>query len=75
MHEHNEIELTTYDRLLRAWENSMELTRDFEMYAKRIGDDEEAVQVFQAFAEEEGQHAAKFRSMLLDYKQGNKHPS
>lgn len=31
-----EIEYTTYDRILRAWENSMELVRDFEMYSKRI---------------------------------------
>jgi len=30
----NEIEITTYDRLLRAWENSMELVRDYEMYSK-----------------------------------------
>lgn len=69
MQEDNEIKLTTYDRLLRAWENSMELTRDFEMYSKRIEDDDEAIKVFKEFAEDEGVHAAQFRSMLLQRKQ------
>lgn len=67
MHENNGIKITTYDRLLRAWENSMELTRDFEMYSTKIEDDEEAVKVFKKFAEDEGLHAAQFRSMLLEY--------
>ncbi|HEX2926078.1 MAG TPA: rubrerythrin [Ruminiclostridium sp.] len=63
----NEIELTTYDRLLRAWENSMELVRDYEMYSKRI-EDEKIKQVFKDFAEDEGMHASQLRSILLDYK-------
>jgi Rubrerythrin. len=63
----NEIELTTYDRLLRAWENSMELVRDYEMYSKRV-EDEKIKQVFKEFAEDEGTHASKLRSILLDYK-------
>ncbi|AEY67739.1 MULTISPECIES: ferritin family protein [Eubacteriales] len=63
----NEIELTTYDRLLRAWENSMELVRDYEMYSKRI-EDEKIKQVFKDFAEDEGMHASKLRNILLDYK-------
>ena len=63
-----EIEYTTYDRLLRAWENSMELVRDFEMYSKRI--EEDAVkQVFKEFAEDEGMHAHKLRELILDQKQ------
>ena len=41
MEQNNEVAITTYDRLLRAWENSMELTRDYEMYAKRIEGDED----------------------------------
>jgi len=64
---HEDIEITTYDRLLRAWENSMELTRDFEMYSKRIEDNQEAVKVFKKFAEDEGVHASTLHSMLLDY--------
>ena len=63
----NEVEITTYDRLLRAWENSMELVRDYEMYSKRV-EDIEAKQVFKEFAEDEGTHASKLRGMLLNYK-------
>jgi rubrerythrin len=63
----NEVEITTYDRLLRAWENSMELVRDYEMYSKRI-DEEEVKQVFKKFAEDEGMHATQLREILLDYK-------
>ncbi len=63
----NEIEITTYDRLLRAWENSMELVRDYEMYSKRI-EDEKVKDVFKEFAEDEGMHASKLRNMILDYK-------
>ena len=62
-----EIEYTTYDRLLRAWENSMELVRDFEMSSKRI-EDEGVKQIFQKFAEEEGLHASKFRELILEQK-------
>lgn len=71
MHEDNEIQITTYDRLLRAWEYSMEMTRNFEMYSKRIveGDkDDEVQRMFKEFAEDEGVHASKLRSLLLDYK-------
>ncbi len=62
-----EIEYTTYDRLLRAWENSMELVRDFEMYSKRI-EDEDISKVFKVFAEDEGKHASKLRELLLEHK-------
>lgn len=63
----NEVKITTYDRLLRAWENSMELVRDYEMYSKRI-EDQEVKQVFKEFAEDEGMHATRLRGMLLNYK-------
>lgn len=63
----SEIEYTTYDRLLRAWENSMELVRDYEMYSKRV-EDEEVRKVFKEFAEDEGFHASKLREMLQEYK-------
>ncbi len=63
----NEIEITTYDRLLRAWENSMELVRDYEMYSKRI-EDKKVKDVFKEFAEDEGMHASKLRNIILDYK-------
>ena len=62
----NEIKITTYDRLLRSWENSMELVRDYEMYSKRIEEDD-VKKVFKQFAEDEGMHASKLREILLDY--------
>ena len=61
------IEITTRDRLLRGWENSMELTRDFENYAAEIQDDNDAVNLFARCAEEECRHAAQLREMLLQY--------
>ncbi|GAE89095.1 ferritin family protein [Acetivibrio straminisolvens] len=67
----NEVEITTYDRLLRAWENSMELVRDYEMYSKRI-DDEKIKKIFKRYAEEEGKHATELRELLLEYR--NKTP-
>ncbi|AGC68169.1 hypothetical protein Cst_c11730 [Thermoclostridium stercorarium subsp. stercorarium DSM 8532] len=70
MEEANEVKITDYDRLMRAWENSMELARDFEVYSKRV-DDEELREVFKKFAEEEGMHASKFREFLLKYQQRN----
>ncbi|MDP4094628.1 MAG: ferritin family protein [Bacillota bacterium] len=60
----NEIMITTYDRILRAWENSMEMVRDYEMYSKRV-EEEDVKQVFKKFAEDEGMHASKLREMLL----------
>jgi len=49
----NEIEITTYDRLLRAWENSMELVRDYEMYSKRI-EDQKIKEIFKRYARMRG---------------------
>ncbi len=71
MENENEVKITTYDRLLRAWENSMELVRDYEMYSKRLDDEEEIKNVFKEFAEDEGMHASKLKSMLLEYKKSN----
>ena len=34
-----DVEITTRDRVMKAWENSMELVRDFESYSKEIKDD------------------------------------
>lgn len=64
----NEIQITTRDRLLRAWENSMELVRDFETYSKEIKDDKKVATIFAEFAKDEGLHATKFRELLLENK-------
>jgi rubrerythrin len=63
----NAIEYTTYDRLLRAWEKSMEMVRDFEMYSKRI-QDEQVKHIFKEFAEDEGMHASKLRELVREYR-------
>jgi len=65
-----EIEYTDYDRLLRAWENSMEMVRDLEMYKKRT-EDERLKEIFGRFAEEEGLHAAELRKLIPEYKNKN----
>ncbi|MBQ8508590.1 MAG: rubrerythrin [Clostridia bacterium] len=59
---------TPRDRLVRAWQNSMELTRDFEGYSGEL-DDEELSKVFAEFAEEEAVHAAKLRELIRRYEQ------
>lgn len=61
-----QIEPTTHERLMRAWENSMELVRDFEMYSKRIENDE-IKGLFKRFAEDEGKHASELRTLLERY--------
>lgn len=66
----NEIMITTYDRILRLWQNSMEMVRDFEMNSKRIEEDN-IKEEFKKFAEDEGMHATRLREMLLQY--GRKH--
>ena len=51
---------------MRAWQNSQELVRDFEMYSKRVKDDE-LKDVFKKFAEEEGYHATTLRDLINHY--------
>ena len=65
------VQITTRDRVMRAWQNSMELTRDFEMYSKEIHDDHETARLFAEFAEEECVHAARFREILHKYQNEN----
>lgn len=64
MGNNHQIVITKRDRLLRAWENSMELVRDFQNYAQEIKDDENVSKIFADFAKEEGLHASKFRELL-----------
>ncbi len=55
--------VTVHDRLMRAWENSMELTRDFEMYSKRMPKGKLS-EMFKEFAEDEAIHASKIKKLL-----------
>ncbi len=59
------VEITTRDRVLRAWENSMELVRDYQNYAEEIKESD-IKSVFRQYAEDECYHASKFHSMLLE---------
>ncbi len=60
----NEVVITKRDKLMRSWQNSMELVRDFENYSKE--EDGNTKAIFQEFAEDEGLHAAKLRELLLN---------
>ncbi|MDQ5983930.1 MAG: hypothetical protein RUMPE_00959 [Eubacteriales bacterium SKADARSKE-1] len=62
-----EIKITTRDKLLRAWQASMELVRDFETYSKEIEDDKKVAELFAEYAEDEGLHASKLREILREY--------
>lgn len=63
---HN-LNITPRDRVLRAWENSMELVRAYESYSQEITSDSNAADVFAEFAEDECAHAAKLLEMLHGY--------
>ncbi len=60
------IKITTRDRLMRAWQDSMELTRDYEIFSKEM-EDERAAVMFSNFARDEGLHTAKLLGMLKEY--------
>ncbi len=63
----NEVRITTYDKLMRAWQNSMEMAREFRVHSQEMEEDQKAKQMFTAFAEEEGMHASQLRDLLLEY--------
>jgi rubrerythrin len=58
--------MNTRDCLQRAWNNTMELVRDFEMYSKSI-EDKEVADKFKKFAEEQGYQASKLRELFNEY--------
>ncbi len=61
------ISITTRDKLLLAFEDSMELVRDFQTYSNEIVDDEKVCEVFKEYAEDEGVHASKLLEILKEY--------
>lgn len=62
------IEITLRDRLLRAWENSMEMARDFEGYSDEFSYEENYSKLFSQYAVEEAEHASKLKELLHAYK-------
>ena len=56
------------DRVLRAWENSTELVRDYQSYANQMeNEDKSAAKLFAEFAEDEALHASKLLKILQGY--------
>ncbi len=53
-----QIRYNTRDRLLRAWEETMELVRSFETWSREM-DDQEYKRLFGRLAEDEALHAAE----------------
>jgi len=67
MNERDQLVITNRDRLLRAWQNSTELVRDYENYAHAAKEENEALaELFAQYAEEEAVHASKFLAILQE---------
>ena len=60
----HEVVITTRDRLMKAWQSSMELVRDYKHYAQEENDS--VSNLFNEFAEEIGIQSSKLREMLLE---------
>lgn len=58
--------MNSKDCLQRAWINTMELVRDFEVYSKEV-EDEEVSQLFKQYAEEQGIQASNLRKLYNKY--------
>jgi hypothetical protein len=58
--------MNTRDCLQRAWNNTMELVRDFEMYSKNI-DDSNVSSTFKKMAEDQGLMAHNLRELFNQY--------
>lgn len=63
----NGFAVTKRDRVMRAWENSTELVRDYQGYAHEIQDDHELAALFSKYAEDEAVHAASLLELLRNY--------
>ncbi|MFZ5351348.1 MAG: rubrerythrin [Bacillota bacterium] len=70
MENHNN-EMNPRDCLQRAWVNSMELVRDFEMYSKNL-DDDRVASFFKELAEKQGLQAHELRELYNQYDSNSK---
>ena len=64
MHGENGIKITQRDRLLRGWEKSTELVRDYQAYADECKGKKELNALFSEFAQDEAVHAARLLELL-----------
>lgn len=64
----NGFTITDRDHVLRAWQNTTELVRDYQAYAREMEhDDGTLTQLFAQLAEEEAVHAEKLLQILRGY--------
>ena len=68
MQVHSSIRITKRDRVLRAWQNAMELVRDYQLYAKEV-DDPTLSDLFSRGADAIGHQAAAFHDVLAEMAQ------
>ena len=69
MDKDEKIEFTPRDRVMRAWQNSMEMVRDYQLYAKEMQDMPQVADTFHKFAETEAHQAACLRDILREFQQ------
>ena len=60
--------ITSRDRILRAWQNSTELVRDYQQYSHEFEQKESRLsKMFAEFAENEAERAARLLVLLRGY--------
>lgn len=60
--------MTARDRVLRAWQNSTELVRDYQQYSHELEQKESKLsRMFAEFAENEAERAARLLVLLRGY--------
>ncbi|MDO4742408.1 MAG: rubrerythrin [bacterium] len=72
MNELHGIKITARDRVLRAWENTMELVRDFRKYVDEIEDNDQLREMFEEYAQTLAQQASQLLDILRRYDQEKK---
>ncbi len=66
----NGFTISNRDRVLSAWERTMELVRDMQSYSNEIGDENRGLsQLFAEYAEDEAVHAAKLLELLREFEE------
>lgn len=64
----NGFTITNRDHVLRAWQNSTELVRDYQAYAHELEEDnKELAKLFSELAEDEAAHATALLDVLRGY--------
>lgn len=69
----NGFTITDRDHVLRAWQNTTELVRDYQAYAHEMEtDNRDLSRLFAELAEDEAAHAAKLLELLRGYEANTK---